>query len=177
MDGLTLQQTWQFTPPFAKRIVDWLQEAIPIRLKNLHIVNQPYIFNVVFALFKPFLKEKLKKRIVFHGTDRKSLHKYISPDCLPKDYGGNLDIPPIDGKDWYEYLLLCDVEYKGKYYLMKMFLKIFFFNFWYLSKFIFFSDKFIWIQKVIFSRKAQFNCSQIYYKYNIPFLNIYSYQL
>lgn len=25
MDGLTLQQTWQFTPPFAKRIVDWLQ--------------------------------------------------------------------------------------------------------------------------------------------------------
>lgn len=25
MDGLSLQQTWQFTPPFAKRIVDWLQ--------------------------------------------------------------------------------------------------------------------------------------------------------
>lgn len=28
MDGLTLQQTWQFTPPFAKRIVDWLQVII-----------------------------------------------------------------------------------------------------------------------------------------------------
>lgn len=25
MDGLSMQQTWQFTPPFAKRIVDWLQ--------------------------------------------------------------------------------------------------------------------------------------------------------
>lgn len=25
MDGLSLQQVWQFTPPFAKRIVDWLQ--------------------------------------------------------------------------------------------------------------------------------------------------------
>lgn len=25
MDGLSLQQTWQFTPPFAKRIVDWIQ--------------------------------------------------------------------------------------------------------------------------------------------------------
>lgn len=25
MDGLSLQQTWQFSPPFAKRIVDWLQ--------------------------------------------------------------------------------------------------------------------------------------------------------
>lgn len=25
MDGLTMQQVLQFTPPFAKRIVDWLQ--------------------------------------------------------------------------------------------------------------------------------------------------------
>lgn len=25
MDGLSLQQTWQFSPQFAKRIVDWLQ--------------------------------------------------------------------------------------------------------------------------------------------------------
>ena len=63
MDGLTLQQAWQFTPPFAKRIVDLLQEAVPVRIKNIHIVNQPYIFNMVFALFKPFLKEKLKNRV------------------------------------------------------------------------------------------------------------------
>jgi hypothetical protein len=28
MDGLSLQQTWQFSPPFAKRIVDWLQVRI-----------------------------------------------------------------------------------------------------------------------------------------------------
>lgn len=25
MEGLSMQQVWQFTPPFAKRIVDWLQ--------------------------------------------------------------------------------------------------------------------------------------------------------
>lgn len=30
MDGLSMQQTWQFTPPFAKRIVDWLQVNILI---------------------------------------------------------------------------------------------------------------------------------------------------
>lgn len=63
MDGLTLQQTWQFTPPFAKRIVDLFQDAMPVRIKNIHIVNQPYVFNMVFALFKPFLKEKLKTRV------------------------------------------------------------------------------------------------------------------
>jgi hypothetical protein len=66
MDGLSLQQTMQFTPPFAKRIVDWLQDAVPLRIKNIHIINQPYIFNMVFALFKPFLREKLKSRVSIH---------------------------------------------------------------------------------------------------------------
>ncbi|XP_017882037.2 alpha-tocopherol transfer protein-like [Ceratina calcarata] len=111
MDGLTLQQTWQFTPPFAKRIVDWLQDAVPLRIKNIHIINQPYVFNMVFALFKPFLREKLKSRIIFHGTDRKSLHKHISPKCLPSCYGGTLQLTQVTGSQWYELLILCDKEY------------------------------------------------------------------
>ncbi|XP_011505207.1 PREDICTED: alpha-tocopherol transfer protein-like [Ceratosolen solmsi marchali] len=111
MDGLSLQQTMQFTPPFAKRIVDWLQDAMPLRIKNIHIVNQPYIFNMVFALFKPFLREKLKSRIIFHGKDRKSLHKYISTKCLPDCYGGNLKIPRVSGNQWLDLLIMCDNEY------------------------------------------------------------------
>lgn len=63
MDGLTLQQTWQFSPPFAKKLLEWLQDAVPLRVKNIHIINQPYVFNMVFALFKPFLKDKLKNRV------------------------------------------------------------------------------------------------------------------
>ncbi|XP_012289204.1 alpha-tocopherol transfer protein-like isoform X2 [Orussus abietinus] len=113
MDGLSLQQTWQFTPPFAKRIVDWLQDSVPLRIKNIHIVNQPYVFNMVFALFKPFLREKLKSRIIFHGTDRKSLHQYISPKCLPDCYGGTLQIPRVTGPQWFELLLKCDKEYEA----------------------------------------------------------------
>lgn len=111
MDGLSLQQTWQFTPPFAKRIVDWLQDSVPLRIKGIHIVNQPKIFNIVFALFKPFLREKLRSRIIFHGTDRESLHKYLSPKCLPAAYGGLIDVPRIDGDQWYKLLLQCDEEY------------------------------------------------------------------
>ncbi|XP_014212881.1 alpha-tocopherol transfer protein-like isoform X2 [Copidosoma floridanum] len=113
MDGLSMQQTMQFTPPFAKRIVDWLQDAVPLRIKNIHIINQPYIFNMVFALFKPFLREKLKSRIIFHGKDRKSLHKHISAKWLPECYGGTLTIPRVTGSQWLELLLLCDHEYEA----------------------------------------------------------------
>lgn len=72
---------------------------------------------MVFALFKPFLKEKLKSRIIFHGTDRKSLHKYMSPKCLPECYGGTLDLPRVGGPQWYQLLVKCDKEYDGKEYV------------------------------------------------------------
>lgn len=111
MDGLSLQQTWQFTPPFAKRIVDWLQDSVPLRIKGIHIVNQPKIFQMVFALFKPFLREKLRNRIIFHGTDRDSLHKHLAPKCLPLCYDGTIDLPRVDGAEWYQLLLKCDKEY------------------------------------------------------------------
>ncbi|GBP06051.1 Alpha-tocopherol transfer protein-like [Eumeta japonica] len=114
MDGLSMQQVWQFTPPFAKRIVDWLQESIPLRIKGLYIVNQPYIFNMVFQLFKPFLQEKLRNRIVFMGTDRELLYKYISPKCLPENYGGTLSLPVVTGQQWLELLLMCDQEFSDQ---------------------------------------------------------------
>lgn len=68
---------------------------------------------MVFALFKPFLREKLRSRIIFHGTDRKSLHKYMDPKCLAACYGGTLEIPRVGGPQWYQLLQKCDKEYEG----------------------------------------------------------------
>jgi hypothetical protein len=113
MDGLSLPQAWQFTPPFAKRIVDWLQDSVPLRVKAIHIVNQPKIFNMVFALFKPFFSAKLRSRIHFHGTDRESLHKHIAQKSLPKEYDGTIELPRVSGNEWYELLLKCDQEYSA----------------------------------------------------------------
>ncbi|XP_061390229.1 alpha-tocopherol transfer protein-like [Musca vetustissima] len=113
MDGLSLQQTWQFTPAFAKRIVDWLQDSVPLRVKAIHVVNQPKIFNVVFSLFKPFLREKLRSRIYFHGTDRQSLYKHMSPEILPAVYGGTRKEPRFNGDQWYKLLVQAEKEYEA----------------------------------------------------------------
>lgn len=113
MDGLSLSQTTKFTPSFAKRIVDWLQDSVPIRVKNIHIVNQPYIFNLVFKLFKPFLREKLRNRIIFHGSNRKSLQEHLDVSILPEVYGGQSKVPVIQGSKWYEMLQKCDKEYNA----------------------------------------------------------------
>nr|XP_034839030.1 alpha-tocopherol transfer protein-like [Maniola hyperantus] len=98
LKGLSFSQVMQFTPSFAKMVVDWIQDCIPIRLKGVHIVNQPYIFNMLFAIFKPFLSDKLRSRIFFHGSDRKSLLKHIDGDALMQRIGGSLPDDGISGE-------------------------------------------------------------------------------
>ncbi|XP_022128839.2 retinaldehyde-binding protein 1 [Pieris rapae] len=94
-------QTWGLTPSFSKRLLTFIQDAMPLRLKEVHFVKEPMLFSAVWKMFKPFIREKLKNRIYFHGSKMSSLHKQMNPSHLPADYGG--DLPAIDysGAEWY----------------------------------------------------------------------------
>jgi len=100
-DGLSTKQVMALTPAVSMRLLGFIQDAMPLRLKEVHIVKQPFIFNMVWTIFKPFIKEKLKGRLFFHGNNMSSLHKHLEPSHLPKNYGGVL--PEIDytGANWY----------------------------------------------------------------------------
>ncbi|XP_074097677.1 clavesin-2-like [Cotesia typhae] len=113
MAGLSLTHVTYFTPSFASAVLEWVQKCLPVRLKGVHIVNQPFIFNMVFAVFKPFLMEKLRKRIHFHGTDKASLTKIIDRKALPTRYGGDLELPaePI-GHAFWEYFCNFKEEFE-----------------------------------------------------------------
>jgi len=112
MQGLTLNQIFQFSPSFAKTTLDFIQQCIPVRLKGIHIVNQPYIFGMLYAIFKPFIGEKLRKRLFFYGKERKSLHARVSKESLPPSYDGTLDIPDCPGHLLAEMLCRYDKEFE-----------------------------------------------------------------
>ncbi|KAF5281042.1 hypothetical protein FQR65_LT14892 [Abscondita terminalis] len=89
MAGLSLHHARFFTPHYAKRSVEVVQETFPLRFKGFHIVNEPFYFDAVMAVLKPFLKEKVRKRIYLHGSNYSSLHAFVNPEILPMEYGGS----------------------------------------------------------------------------------------
>ena len=83
-----MQMMQQMGPSIARRFVGWLQDAMPMRVKSVNFVNEPKLFDMLFAIIRPFMKEKLKKRLKAHGSSFNLLHEVIDPAILPPSYGG-----------------------------------------------------------------------------------------
>ncbi|KAM3963871.1 alpha-tocopherol transfer protein-like [Aphomia sociella] len=77
----------KLSPSTVKKFMICVQEAYPVKLKEVHIVNTSPIVERFINFVKPFLKEKIRKRIFFH-KDIKDLYKYVPQDILPAEYGG-----------------------------------------------------------------------------------------
>lgn len=68
--------------------------SFPMTISAIHILNQSWVFDAMFAVFKPFLDARMLSKIFFHGEDMKSLHRHIAPTHLPKKYGGTRNEVP-----------------------------------------------------------------------------------
>lgn len=61
--GLGMKQVGALTPAFAMKLMSFIQDAMPLRLKEIHFVNNPMLFNIAWKIIKPLVKEKLNKRV------------------------------------------------------------------------------------------------------------------
>lgn len=86
-----------------------LQDGFPIRIKAVHVVNEPRIFKGIFAIIKPFLKEKIANRFFLHGSDLNSLHTNLPRSILPKEYGGTAG--ELDITAWNAVLLASEEDF------------------------------------------------------------------
>ncbi|XP_037821206.1 alpha-tocopherol transfer protein [Lucilia sericata] len=116
LKDFTLGHVLHLSPSVAQKMIAMLVTSMPIRTSALHIVNQNWVFNTAFNIFKPFLDSSMKENLFIHGSDMSSLHKHISPEYLPKRYGGIHEDYP--GDMWFETLsknktLLKELEQLG----------------------------------------------------------------
>lgn len=75
-------------------VLSLMVSAYPMQTHEIHILHQSWIFDTMFAVFKPLIDAKSNAKIFFHGSDMESLHRHIPPDYLPKKYGGTRDELP-----------------------------------------------------------------------------------
>ncbi|XP_004630989.1 alpha-tocopherol transfer protein-like isoform X2 [Octodon degus] len=85
------------------------QDGFPIRIKAVHVVNEPRIFKGIFAIIRPFLKEKIANRFFLHGSDLNSLHTSLPRNILPKEYGGTAG--ELDTATWHAVLLASEEDF------------------------------------------------------------------
>ncbi|OCT76860.1 alpha-tocopherol transfer protein isoform X1 [Xenopus laevis] len=89
LQGWRLVHAFQITPTMAKRIAAVMADSFPLKVRGIHLINEPLFFHPVFAIIKPFLPDKIKQRVHLHGSNYiPTLHQHFSASILPPEYGG-----------------------------------------------------------------------------------------
>ncbi|XP_073948139.1 alpha-tocopherol transfer protein-like [Choristoneura fumiferana] len=89
----------KLSPSAIKKFMICVQEAFPVKLKEVHIINTSPIVERFVNFVKPFLKEKIRKRIHVH-KDVKELYKYVPREMLPVEYGGDCSSMDVLQEQW-----------------------------------------------------------------------------
>lgn len=96
MSEVGQQHVGQFSNDFSRRYIDCWEKMYPVYLHQIHFYNYPSLFDPVYSMFRTFYMRDVGERIVFHSNmneqcpGKNSLHDYIDPELLPKEYGGKL---------------------------------------------------------------------------------------
>ncbi|XP_054743649.1 clavesin-2-like [Anastrepha obliqua] len=101
--NFTYKQSTHLSPKLLKLMIECLQNCMPVKFKGIHFIGQPWYVNIALTVIKPFLNDKIKRRLLVHGTNLTTLHSMVSKYILPPDLGG--EGPAINTLDWYHYLL------------------------------------------------------------------------
>ncbi|XP_065191044.1 retinaldehyde-binding protein 1-like [Sycon ciliatum] len=99
---MTMGKVLMFDRSRVSVVMELFQDAFPARFKGFHLVNQSSLFSIVWALVKPFMKQKLRERYHFHGADRESLFSKVAKRDVPHEVDG--DRPAYDPQDVLSFL-------------------------------------------------------------------------
>lgn len=88
MRGTVLGHMGKLNLVAIKKYAYYIQEALPIRLKAIHIINALPLIDRVLAMIKPFIKAEILALVHVHPK-MDTFHKFIPKKLMPKDYDGD----------------------------------------------------------------------------------------
>ncbi|XP_052129781.1 alpha-tocopherol transfer protein-like isoform X1 [Frankliniella occidentalis] len=91
MTGVKLGHLTRLNLGLLKKFFMFIQEANPVRLKGIHVINTMPIVDKIMFLIKPFMKKELHSILHFYSSsEMEKLYEVIPKECLPSDFGGSL---------------------------------------------------------------------------------------
>ncbi|EDW06512.1 alpha-tocopherol transfer protein-like isoform X1 [Drosophila mojavensis] len=88
MAGYSLRHITKTVLSSLRVYMKFVQEAHPVRLKEIHVLNCPSFLDKVLAIVKPFIKSEVFKLIHFHLPGADTPYNHIPRSMLPEEYGG-----------------------------------------------------------------------------------------
>ncbi|KRT83472.1 CRAL-TRIO domain containing protein, partial [Oryctes borbonicus] len=90
MEGASFGHVAKVNLNSARKYVYFLQEAMPVRVKEIHLLNVSAISQTLVNLVKPFLKGDIVEMLHTHASID-TLFDYIPKEAFPEEYGGQSD--------------------------------------------------------------------------------------
>lgn len=97
--GITTSHVSCWNPTDFLRMMKWGEQSIPMRHKEVHLVNVPSAVKYVIDAGKSMISKKMKERLQVH-VNVSDLCKKVDPACLPKELGGK--IPMVEMIEWWK---------------------------------------------------------------------------
>ncbi|XP_007245158.2 alpha-tocopherol transfer protein [Astyanax mexicanus] len=89
LQGWCFAHAFQINPFLAKKISSVLTDSFPLKVRGIHLINEPIFFRPVFKMIRPFLPDKIKQRVHIHGSSyTASLYEHFPKAIFPPEYGG-----------------------------------------------------------------------------------------
>lgn len=57
-----------------------------------HVVNEHYVFRVMFKMFSSFVSKEMKERMILCGTNYAKLQDTLDKECIPTQFGGEWEV-------------------------------------------------------------------------------------
>ncbi|KAJ7338870.1 hypothetical protein JRQ81_012772 [Phrynocephalus forsythii] len=105
LHGWRFAHAFQISPTVVKIIAAVLTDSFPLKVRGIHLINEPLFFHPFFAIIKSFLPEKIKARVHMHGYHYgRSLQEHFPASILPQEYcGGSVSIEDLSRK-WTDFI-------------------------------------------------------------------------
>ncbi|XP_037879594.1 retinaldehyde-binding protein 1 isoform X1 [Glossina fuscipes] len=87
--GVTTHHITNWKPGEFARVFKWGEQSLPMRHKEIHLINLPSGLKWLVEFAKTRVSLKIRKRLTVH-SNAEELCKAIDPECLPQELGGRM---------------------------------------------------------------------------------------